>query len=135
GALRRQGLPAGLALAVGLRGQAWSLYYPARLLARYSLLPAALLCLAAPGRRRRRLLLGMGAALTVPSIVDWWRFRPRLSPTQHVAAQLLDDLAYHAGTLHGCLRERTLAPLAVEVRVTGGRSKLASVDRWQQPLT
>jgi len=28
-----------------------------------------------------------------------------------------------------------LAPLAVEVRVKGGRSKLASVDRVQEPLT
>jgi mycofactocin system glycosyltransferase len=126
GALRRQGLPTGLALAVGLRGQAWSLYYPARQLARYSLLPAVLLCLAAPRRHRGRLLLGLGAALTVPSIVDWWRLRPRLSPAQHVAAQLLDDCAYHVGTLRGCLRERTLAPLAVEVRTERQRRPRSS---------
>jgi mycofactocin glycosyltransferase len=115
--LRRQGLPASTAVAAAIRGQAWSLYYPARQLARYALSPAILLCLAAPGRHRGRLLTSLGAVLTLPSVVDWCRLRPRLSPGQHVVAQLLDDVAYHVGTLRGCLRERTLAPLAVEVRM------------------
>jgi hypothetical protein len=114
--LERQGMPAKLALAATLSGRAWALYHPARQLARYALLPATLLCLAAGRRRRGRLLIGLGAALTAPSLIDWYRLRPGLSPGQHVVAQLLDDVAYHLGILRGCVRERTLAPLAVEVR-------------------
>jgi mycofactocin system glycosyltransferase len=124
--LERQGVPADLAIATTLRGHAWGLYHPARQLARYALLPAVLLCLAAGKRRRGRLLIGLGAALTAPSVVDWWRLHPRLSPGQHVLAQLLDDAAYHVGMLRGCFRERTLAPLAVEVRSAGVGARQAS---------
>jgi len=116
--LRRAGLPSRTAVAAALRGQGWSLYHPARQLARYSVLPVALLCLLAPGRRRARLLLGLGAAVVTPSVVDWHRLRPELSLGHHVLAQLLDDVAYQVGTLWGCLRERTLAPLAIEARLT-----------------
>jgi mycofactocin system glycosyltransferase len=115
--LQQEGLPPGLALAATVRGQAWSVYHPARQLARYALLPATLLCLAGPRRRRGRLLLGLGVALTAPAVADWYRLRPRLSLGGHVVAQLLDDVAYHAGTLQGCVRERTLAPLAVEAHL------------------
>jgi mycofactocin system glycosyltransferase len=124
--LERQGVPADLAIATTLRGHAWGLYHPARQLARYALLPAVVLCLAAGRERRGRLLIGLGAALTAPSVVDWWRLRPRLSPGQHLLAQLLDDAAYHVGMLRGCFRERTLAPLAVEVRSAGVRARQAS---------
>jgi mycofactocin system glycosyltransferase len=124
--LQREGLPPGLALAATVRGQAWSLYYPARQLARYSLLPAVLLCLVAPRKRRARLLLGLGTAITAPSVADWYRLRPCLSLGGHVVAQLLDDVAYHAGTLRGCLRERTLAPLAARVRLAHSRKRRAS---------
>jgi mycofactocin glycosyltransferase len=124
--LQQEGLPPGLALAATVRGQAWSLYHPARQLARYSLVPATLLCLAGPRERRGRLLLGLALALTAPAVADWCRLRPRLSLGGHVVAQLLDDVAYHAGTLRGCLRERTLAPLAVEARlIRSGRRATA----------
>ena len=125
--LGRAGLPASTALAAAIRAQAWGLYHPARQLARYAVLPAALLCLLAPRRSRARLLLGLGAALVAPSVVDWHRLRPGLSLGHHVLAQLLDDGAYQVGTLRGCLRERTLAPLAVELRVS--RRSLAPPER------
>jgi mycofactocin system glycosyltransferase len=114
--LARQGLPGGFAFEATLRAQGWSLYYPARQLARYALLPAAVCCLGVPGRRRR-LLAALGVTLAAPSLVDWYRLRPRLSPVEYLGAQLLDDLAYHTGVLAACLRGRTLVPLAVEVRL------------------
>jgi hypothetical protein len=69
------------------------------------------------GRPRRRLLLGLAAAALLPSVVDWWRLRPALSLPAYAAAQALDDLAYQWGLLRGCVRERSLRPLAVELRL------------------
>jgi hypothetical protein len=62
------------------------------------------------------------AAGAVPAVVDGVRLRPRLSLPAFVAAWLLDDAAYQVGLLLGCLRERSVAALGVDLRLVGGRS-------------
>jgi hypothetical protein len=80
-------------------------------------------------RRRPRLLGPVAAALVGTALVDWARLRPALRPAAFVAASVLDDLAYQCGTLWGCLRERTLAPLRVQVRIGyGNRDRSAARD-------
>ena len=114
------GIPPRPALGALAAGQATGLYHLSRQLCRYYGLPALGLALTA-GRSRRRLLLGLGAAALLPGLADWWRLRPSLSPPVFAAASLLDDLAYQAGLWLGCLRERTLAPFLVELRLARRR--------------
>ncbi|HLH68473.1 MAG TPA: mycofactocin biosynthesis glycosyltransferase MftF [Candidatus Dormibacteraeota bacterium] len=104
-------------------GQAAGLYHLCRQLCRYYGLPALSLALLAGRARRRRLLLGLGAAALVPALADWYRLRPSLSPPAFAAASLLDDLAYQSGLWLGCLRERTIAPLLTELRLIPGRGR------------
>ena len=101
-----------------LRGQANGLYHLSRQLVRYysvGIGAVAVACLA--GRARRRMLFALTAAAVVPGLVDWRRLRPRLGLAPFVGAHLLDEAAYQVGTLYGCLRQRTLAPLRVELRL------------------
>jgi mycofactocin system glycosyltransferase len=105
-----------------LRGQVGGLYHAARQLTRYYGLPAALLALAS-GRTRWRLLAGLALAELAPAAADWWRLRPRLELPLFLLAHALDDLSYQTGVLLGCLRERTLAPLRVELRGADGRRR------------
>lgn len=125
--LGRLGVPVASAAPALMRGHGIGLYHVARQLARYYGLPAALLALAAGRRHRRRLLLALAAAELVPAVIDWRRLRPRLSLPRFVAAWLLDDAAYQAGLLLGCLRERSAAPLGLELRLLDGR------QRWEEP--
>ena len=67
----------------------------------------------APPAAAAAILRGQG----VGAVVDWWRLRPALSLPAYAAAQALDDLAYQWGLLRGCVRERSLRPLAVELRL------------------
>jgi mycofactocin system glycosyltransferase len=99
-----------------LRGQANGLYFLARQLSRYYGLPAALVAL---GARRHRVAAGLAvaAASLVPATVDWWRLHPSMPLPGFVAASMLDDVAYQLGLWLGCLRQRSLAALGVELRV------------------
>lgn len=65
-------------------------------------------------------LLGLalaGACVLLPAIVEWFRRRPRLDPMRFVAAFALDSLAVGIGALAGCIRYRTLRPLALRIRL------------------
>lgn len=120
GKLDGLGVPRRRAAAALLRGQAGSVYHAARQLTRYYGLGAAVLALC---WRPARMRLGpaLAAAALAPAVADWYRLRPRLSLPAFLAAHLLDDAAYQYGLLRGCLRERSAAALAVEVRLAGGR--------------
>lgn len=125
GRLRPLGLARRRSAAAILSGQATGLYHAARQLTRYYGLPAAAVALAlalAPRGPGRRLLAGLAAAELATAIADWRRLRPRMSLPAFVGAQLLDDAAYQCGVLLGCLRQRSFAPLAVELRLMGGRN-------------
>jgi mycofactocin system glycosyltransferase len=112
--LRRLGVPAERSVPALLRGQASTLHHAARQLTRYYGLGAAVVALSS-GRSRRRLLAVLLAAELVPAMVDWRRRRPSLSLPAFLAAHALDDAAYQFGLIQGCVRERTLAPLGVEL--------------------
>ena len=120
--LRSLGVPSRTSAPALVRGQASGFYHTGRQVARYYGLPATLLALALKGRRRRSALLATVAAGLAPAIVDWWRLRPRLPLPAFLAASLLDDAAYQAGLLMGCLRQRSLAALAVELRLMTGQA-------------
>ncbi len=65
-------------------------------------------------------LIGLGlagACVILPAIVEWFRRRPRLDPVRFVAAFALDSLAVGSGTLAGCVRYRTLRPMALGIRL------------------
>jgi mycofactocin system glycosyltransferase len=53
----------------------------------------------------------MAALLVVPLLLEWADRRPPVDPLRYVARGLLDQAAYGAGVLHGCLRHRTAEPL------------------------
>src|SRR5262249_48623872 len=104
-----------------LRGQVTGLYWASRQLTRYYGLGLAVAALSwRPARKR--LILGLAAMWAAPAVADWWRLRPRQSMPAFVAAHLLDDTAYQYGLLHGCWSGRTLLPLRVRLRLTGGRA-------------
>lgn len=115
------GVPRRRAAAALLRGQAAGLYWGARQLTRYYGVPAAAVALSWR-RARAPLLLAVAAAWLGPGIADWRRLRPRQSAPAFLAANLLDDAAYQYGLLRSCWRQRTLLPLRVRLRLTGGRS-------------
>ena len=58
-----------------------------------------------------------GACVVLPAIVEWFRRKPRLDPVRFVAAFVLDSIAVGIGTLAGCIRYRTLRPLALGIRL------------------
>ncbi|HEY4028235.1 MAG TPA: hypothetical protein VGO86_17545, partial [Candidatus Dormibacteraeota bacterium] len=73
-------------------------------------------------RRSRPWLLAALAMLELaPAVADWWRLSPRQSLPAFLAAYVLDDVCYQYGLLRSCLRDRTLAPLRVQLRMIGGR--------------
>jgi hypothetical protein len=47
---------------------------------------------------------------------------PRVTPWRFVAGFLLDDIAYGAGVIAGCVRDRTTAPLRPVRSITLRRS-------------
>ncbi len=118
GRLKALGVPNRTGATAILRGQATGLYHLSRQLVRYYSAGVGVLAVAClSGRARRRTLFALAAAAVVPGLVDWPRLRPRLGLAAFVGAHLLDEAAYQVGTLYGCLRQRTLAPLRVELRL------------------
>ncbi len=69
--------------------------------------PLAWLC----ARDRR-----VAALLAAPYLQEWWERRPAADPVTYLAIALLDQSAYGAGVVAGCLRHRTFAPLRPRVR-------------------
>jgi len=63
----------------------------------------------------RRLKLALLATVVAPSIIDWIRNRPTLSPLPYIALRLADDVAYSTGVWVGAARARTIEPLLPEV--------------------
>jgi mycofactocin system glycosyltransferase len=128
GKLGEMGLSPQRGLGSLAAGQAAGLYHLCRQLCRYYGLSALGLALMAGRARRRRPLLGLGVVTLLPTMVDWCRLRPSLSPPAFAAASLLDDLSYQVGLLLGCLHEGTLAPLQVELRLLRGPQARAGPD-------
>ena len=87
-----------------------------RLLARAVVRPwwpvAVALAVLVPWRRLRLVLAG--AALAAPAL-DWWERRPDLDLPTFVALRLADDIAYSTGVWIGCVRARTIEPIAPEL--------------------
>jgi len=121
GGLAPMGVPRRRAFEVLLRGQASGLYWLARQATRYYGWPLAVAALS-QRRTRWRLIGALAGIWAAPAIADWRRLRPRQSLPAFLAAQWLDDTAYQYGLLHGCWRARTLLPLRVRLRLTGGRA-------------
>jgi hypothetical protein len=55
--------------------------------------------------------------LLAPVAHEWWRAPHRERPGRFVRRVLLEEAAYGAGVLAGCLRHRTLGPLVPRTRV------------------
>lgn len=99
-----------------LRGYGAFLYWSAVNVGRYYSLPLLGFSLAArPPATRRALGSVLGICLLAPAIVDWLRFRPRLSLAGFTLAHVLDTLAYHFGALAACVRHRTLRSLRLDL--------------------
>jgi mycofactocin system glycosyltransferase len=105
-------LYAGRAVADAVRRSWWPLA-----------LVAALAC--------RRARVGVLAAATVPSLLEWVEQRPPLDPLRWTALRLADDVAYGAGVWAGCVRERSMAALRPDLTSWPGRR--AAVE--DQPQT
>lgn len=115
---RWTGAPVGMGTIVRaeLRGTVAAVYWIGRTVSRYFSGPAAALGMLTGRCRAGRWLLGsVVASLVGTAAADWVHRRPRLDPWRFVAAHVLDDLANNVGLLIGCLRERTLRPLLVEL--------------------
>ena len=59
------------------------------------------------GARDRR----VAALLVAPYLKEWWERRPGGDPVTFVATALVEQAAYGAGVVAGCVRERTWGPL------------------------
>ena len=55
----------------------------------------------------RRARVATAAAVVVPPVLAWRDTRPELDPARWLAASVVDDAAYCAGTWWGCWRERS----------------------------
>ncbi len=106
-ALHRAGLPARGLVRPTLNGvlQTWVGFgrYATQFAA-----PAVLGALVTGGRRRRFAAAGL---LLGSAVSGWWRSDRSLDPARYAAGSVLDDLAYGAGVLAGCARQRTVRPL------------------------
>jgi len=65
-----------------------------------------------------KLRLPVAALMLAPPLLDWADRRPPLDPVRYTAARLLDDAAYSVGVWQGCLRRRTIRPLAPAIGKT-----------------
>lgn len=61
----------------------------------------------------------VGALLVAPYLREWAQQRPGSDPVTVTGTALLDQAAYGAGVLAGCLRQRTAAPLWPRMRAPG----------------
>jgi mycofactocin system glycosyltransferase len=68
-----------------------------------------------------KLRLPVAALMLAPPLLDWADRRPPLDPVRYTAARLLDDAAYSIGVWQGCLRRRTIRPLAPAIGKTCDR--------------
>uniref|UniRef100_A0A831TDQ0 Mycofactocin system glycosyltransferase n=1 Tax=Thermorudis peleae TaxID=1382356 RepID=A0A831TDQ0_9BACT len=116
--VRGDGVPVETRAVLGalLRGYGAFLYWSAVNVGRYYAVPLLGFSFAArPPGLRRALGIALGVCLLGPAIVDWLRFRPRLSLAGFALAHVLDALAYHLGSLVACARYRTLRPLRLDL--------------------
>ncbi len=122
GKKRRLPLSGATLVRAELRGTLAALYWLCGTIARYYSWPLILAGSLLRRRGGRTLLAVAVASLLVTAATDHVRKRPPLDPFRFVVAHVLDDLANNAGLLLGCLRQRTLRPLAVELRLYWPRS-------------
>lgn len=105
-ALREAGLPASRAPRLAARGIGLSWLGVSRAAAQFGL-PLA----AAAFRRRRVMLVTLLGAAPVATWAGRSEQDPRVPVVRFVAGQLLDDAAYGAGVIAGCIHRRTAGPL------------------------
>lgn len=55
--------------------------------------------------------LAAASLLVGPPLVDWRARRPALDPLRYTVASIIDDAAYGAGVIAGCITRRTTIPL------------------------
>lgn len=68
--------------------------------------------LVALGFGSRRRAAAVVSAVVGPPLLEWWQRRPPgVGPVAWTAASLADDLAYGAGVIGACIRQRTAAPI------------------------
>ena len=117
GATRSRSVADGVRGVIG--GYASSAYRALSFAGRSYAIPIALISLAVAAVWRGWLfgLALAGACVILPAIAEWFRRKPRLDPVRFVAAFALDSLAVGIGTLTGCIRYRTLRPLALGIRL------------------
>ncbi|HVB62837.1 MAG TPA: mycofactocin biosynthesis glycosyltransferase MftF [Ktedonobacteraceae bacterium] len=111
--VREQRLPIGplAVLRATARGHLAYTYHLCRHLTRYYTLPLLLLGLALPPLLILSLLL-----CSIVIGVDYVRLRPAMSIEEFTLCAILDDCAYEAGVLQGCIKHRTWKPLVPVVR-------------------
>jgi mycofactocin system glycosyltransferase len=67
--------------------------------------------------RLGRMPAGLLALVLAEPIASWWAARDRAAgPITHVLGHLAEDIAYGAGVMSGCARERTVEPVLPTVR-------------------
>jgi len=107
-AMHKQGLPARAAAAQSA-SLAGHLAYGLAQYAREFATPVLLGALLARGSRRRRVIAA--ALLFGPSLRDWVRNRPDIDPFTYALGDIVDQAAYGAGVIAGCVQRRTTVPL------------------------
>ncbi|MCS7050662.1 MAG: mycofactocin biosynthesis glycosyltransferase MftF [Thermomicrobium sp.] len=124
--VRGTGAPIGVrtVVAAEARGTAAALYWVGRTISRYWSGPA-LVAGALTGRwSAGRWLLALAVtSLVGTALVDGLRHRPRLDLLRFVVAHVLDDLANNVGLLAGCVRERTVRALRIDVALYWPRQR------------
>jgi len=80
----------------------------------------------------KRLKFAIVAGVLAPSVIDWVRNRPDISPLPYIALRLADDVAYGTGVWVGSLRAGTLEPLLPEVT---SWPKPSRYSRWRSALS
>ena len=76
----------------------------------------------------RRLKFALLTAVFAPSIIEWVRTRPNISPIPYIALRLADDMAYGAGVWVGSVRAGTIEPLIPDVT---SWPKASRYTRWR----
>lgn len=59
-----------------------------------------------------------------PYALEWWQRRPEEDPVRYVGRALLDQAAYGAGVIAGCITHRTTVPLQLRTKLSARRQEI-----------
>ncbi|WP_330255113.1 mycofactocin biosynthesis glycosyltransferase MftF [Nocardia sp. NBC_00565] len=117
-ALRRAGAPLNRAVPATVTGVYQTWLGIGRYCTQFAAPLLALACATPPGRRRStrwRWRAAAGSLLLGPAVTRWAKQRNKRNPIGAVLTDIADDIAYGAGVLSGCLRQRIATPLRPRV--------------------